>query len=106
MKGNGSRALLSEMLIVVLFFALCCVVITNVFVKASSCAQKARSITLGTEAAQSAADLWYATGEVPEDVTQDGYVLCTKTERGIRYVDLIVDEETILSLYAGREERQ
>lgn len=73
-KHNRQNTLLMEILIVVLFFALCSTVILNVFVGAHNQSARAGAQADALIAAQSLADRLYAAGRTRKDaLRQSGF---------------------------------
>ena len=71
-KHNRQNTLLMEILIVVLFFALCSTVILNVFVGAHNQSERAGAQADALIAAQSLADRLYAADERKDALRQSG----------------------------------
>ena len=72
-KHNRQNTLLMEILIVVLFFALCSTVILNVFVGAHNQSERAGAQADALIAAQSLADRLYAADERKDALRQSGF---------------------------------
>lgn len=72
-KHNRQNTLLMEILIVVLFFALCSTVILNVFVGAHNQSERAGAQADALIAAQSLADRLYAADEREDALRQSGF---------------------------------
>lgn len=72
-KHNRQNTLLMEILIVVLFFALCSTVILNVFVGAHNQSARAGAQADALIAAQSLADRLYAADERKDALRQSGF---------------------------------
>lgn len=72
-KHNRQNTLLMEILIVVLFFALCSTVILNVFVGAHNQSERAGAQADALIAAQSLADRLYAADERKDVLRQSGF---------------------------------
>ena len=73
MKGNNQRALLIEIMIAVLFFALCAAVILETFVSAHNLSRRAEANTAVLAHMQDMAEQLYAAEDHAELIMQAGY---------------------------------
>ena len=97
-KHNRQNTLLMEILIVVLFFALCSTVILNVFVGAHNQSEQAGAQADALIAAQSLADRLYAADERKDVLRQSGFA---EDEDGAWRLALR-QEKTLFSLPSAR----
>ena len=103
-KHNRQNTLLMEILIVVLFFALCSTVILNVFVGAHNQSERAGAQADALIAAQSLADRLYAADERKDALRQSGFAenACPAGTMETAQVTALRQEKTLFSLPSAR----